>query len=66
LGNCIEDWDEGEDRQIRKIELPKRPRDHLIKVEGLWVHRGIARADADWEHVIDEVRTERIASVSKR
>ena len=45
--------------------LPKPPRDHLIKVEGLWVHRGTARADAGWKHVVDDVRRERIASVSK-
>lgn len=38
----------------------------LIKVDGLWVHRGTARADASWEHVIEDVRSERIASVSKR
>jgi AbrB family looped-hinge helix DNA binding protein len=37
----------------------------LVKVDGLWVHRG-TRADADWEHVIEDVRSERIASVSKR
>jgi AbrB family looped-hinge helix DNA binding protein len=38
----------------------------MVKVDGLWVHRGTARADADWEHVIEDVRSERIASVSKR
>lgn len=38
----------------------------LVKVDGLWVHRGTARADADWEHVIEDVRSERIASISKR
>lgn len=37
----------------------------LIKVDGLWVHRGSATPDADWERVIEEVRDERIASVSK-
>ena len=49
-----------------RIVHPKRPRDHLIKVEGLWVHGGTAGADADWEHVVEDVRSERIASVSKR
>jgi AbrB family looped-hinge helix DNA binding protein len=38
----------------------------LVKVDGLWVHRGAAAPDADWEHVIDDVRNERIASVSRR
>jgi AbrB family looped-hinge helix DNA binding protein len=32
----------------------------LIKVDGLWVHRGTARPDADWEHVIEDVRSERM------
>ena len=38
----------------------------MVKVDGLWVHRGTARADADWERVVENVRSERIASVSKR
>jgi AbrB family looped-hinge helix DNA binding protein len=37
----------------------------LVKVGGLWVHRGSASPDADWERVIEDVRDERIASVSK-
>lgn len=37
----------------------------LVKVDGLWVHRGSAQPDADWERVIEYVRNERIASVSK-
>jgi len=49
-----------------RIVHPKRPRDHPIKVEGLWVHGGTAGADADWEHVVEDVRSERITSVSKR
>lgn len=37
----------------------------LVKVDGLWVHRGSARPEADWEHVIEDVRDERIDSVLK-
>ncbi len=37
----------------------------LVKVDGLWVHRGSARPEADWEHVIQDIRDERIASVLK-
>jgi AbrB family looped-hinge helix DNA binding protein len=37
----------------------------LLKVDGLWIHRGSANPDADWERVIEDVRDERIASVSK-
>jgi AbrB family looped-hinge helix DNA binding protein len=37
----------------------------MIKVEGLWVHRGAAQPGANWDRVIEEVREERIASVLK-
>jgi AbrB family looped-hinge helix DNA binding protein len=37
----------------------------LVKVDGLWVHRGSAQPHADWERVIEDVRNERIASVSR-
>jgi AbrB family looped-hinge helix DNA binding protein len=37
----------------------------LVKVDGLWVHRGAARPDAGWEGMIEEIRDERIASVLK-
>ncbi len=37
----------------------------LVKVDGLWVHRGSVRPEADWEHVIQDIRDERIASVLK-
>ncbi len=40
--------------------------DHaLVKVDGLWVHRGLGQPDADWEHVIEDLRDERIDSVIK-
>jgi AbrB family looped-hinge helix DNA binding protein len=38
----------------------------LVKVDGLWVHRGSTRPDANWERVIDDIRDERIASVLAR
>ena len=37
----------------------------LVKVDGLWVHRGSARPEADWDHVIENLRDERIDSVIK-
>jgi AbrB family looped-hinge helix DNA binding protein len=37
----------------------------LVKVDGLWVHRGSVRPRADWEHVIEDIRDERIASILK-
>jgi len=37
----------------------------LVKVDGLWVHRGSGLPEADGEHVIEDIRNERIDSVSK-
>lgn len=44
---------------LRTVE--QRPA--MIKVEGLWVHRGAAQPGANWDRVIEEVRGERIESV---
>ena len=41
----------------------KRPA--MVKVEGLWVHEGTPLPHANWDHVIDDVREERIDSVVK-
>ncbi len=46
---------------LRTIE--QRPA--MVKIEGLWVHRGEAEAGADWNRVVREVREERIESVLK-
>ncbi len=35
----------------------------MVNVDGLWVHQGTARANADWEGVIDEVRAERLRAL---
>ena len=37
----------------------------LIRVDGLWVHRGTSAGDANWGRVLDDVREERIQSVLK-
>jgi len=37
----------------------------MVKVDGLWVHQGRAEPGANWERILEEVREERIASVSK-
>ena len=39
------------------------PKPTMVNVEGLWVHQGMAQANADWEHVIAEVRDERLRAV---
>ncbi len=37
----------------------------MIKIEGLWVHQGVAQPGANWDRVLQEVREERIESVLK-
>lgn len=46
---------------LRTVE--ERP--SLVKVDGLWVHRGVAQPGANWDRIIQEVREERIESVAK-
>ena len=46
---------------LRAVE--QRPA--MVKIDGLWVHRGVAQPGANWDRVIDEVREERIESVLK-
>jgi hypothetical protein len=36
-----------------------------VKMDGLWVHRGVAQPGANWDRMIQEVRGERIESVAK-
>ncbi len=44
---------------LKRVEL----RPSMVKVDGLWVHQGSAAPGANWEHVLDDVREERIDSV---
>jgi AbrB family looped-hinge helix DNA binding protein len=37
----------------------------MVKVDGLWVHQGRAEPGANWEHILEDIREERIASVLK-
>ena len=46
---------------LRMVE--ERPA--LVKIDGLWVHRGIAQPGANGARVIQEVREERIESALK-
>jgi AbrB family looped-hinge helix DNA binding protein len=46
---------------LRKVE--EQPA--MVKIDGLWVHRGIAQPGANWDRVIEEVREERIDSIVK-
>lgn len=46
---------------LRTVE--QRPA--MVKIDGLWVHRGAAQPGANWDRVVQEMREERIAAVSK-
>ena len=37
----------------------------LVKVDGLWVHRGVAITGADWWRLLDQGRKERIEGILK-
>jgi hypothetical protein len=37
----------------------------MIKIDGLWVHQGVAQPGANWDRVVRDVREERIESVLK-
>ena len=60
------------DTELEAIEQPEgvllkrvEQRPSMIKVDGLWVHQGIAEPGASWERILEEVREERIESVLK-
>jgi len=46
---------------LRAVE--RRP--SMIKIDGLWVHQGVAQPGANWDRVVQDVREERIESVLK-
>jgi AbrB family looped-hinge helix DNA binding protein len=60
------------DTELEAIEQPEgvllkriEQRPSMVKVDGLWVHRGSAEPGAHWERTLDNVREERIESVLK-
>ena len=60
------------DMELEVLEQPGgillRPvgqRPSMIRVNGLWVHQGVAEPGANWDRVLDEVREERIEAILK-
>jgi hypothetical protein len=45
---------------------PVMPRPSMIQADGLWVHQGAAELGANWERVLNDVREERIQTVTRR
>lgn len=37
----------------------------MLKIDSLWVHQGQAEPRANWDHVLSDVREERISEVLK-
>lgn len=46
---------------LKRVE--QRP--SMIKVDGLWLHQGIAEPGANCDRILEDLRTERIDSVLK-
>ena len=60
------------DTELEAIEQPegvllKRvgQRPSMIKVDGLWLHQGVAEPGANWNRVLGDVREERTESLLK-
>ena len=56
--------------ELEALELPEgvlikkaEERPSMAKVDGLWVHQGIPQRGANWDHLLEEIREERIKSV---
>jgi AbrB family looped-hinge helix DNA binding protein len=60
------------DTELEAVEQPegvllKRAgqRPSMVKLDGLWVHQGVAEPGATWDRVLRDVREERVDSVLK-
>jgi len=60
-GTELEALDQSGGVFLRAVE--QRPA--MVKIDGLWVHQGVAQPGANWDRVLQEVREERIESVLK-
>ncbi len=60
-GTELEVMDQPDGVFLRRVE--EQPA--LVKIDGLWVHRGIAQPGTDWDRVLQEVREERTQSALK-
>ena len=60
------------DTELEAIEQPEgvlfkrvHQQPSMRKVDGLWVHQGSPEPGANWEHILEAVREDRIESVLK-
>ena len=60
------------DTDLEAIEQPEgvllrraEQRPSMTRIDGLWVHQGVAEPGANWDRILEDVREERMASVLK-
>ena len=41
---------------------PAQEKPSMVRVNGLWVHQGVAEPGANWDRVVEDARAERIHS----
>ncbi len=44
---------------------PVKQKPSMLRVGGVWVHQGVAEPGTDWQHVVEEVREERLRTIMK-
>jgi hypothetical protein len=44
---------------------PPNTGEAMLKIDGVWVHQGLAEPGVDWDRVVSDVRDERIADLLK-
>ena len=61
------------DTELEAIEQPEgvllkrvEQQPSMVKVDGLWVHQGNAEPNANWGRIVEDVREERIESLTSR
>jgi AbrB family looped-hinge helix DNA binding protein len=60
------------DTELEAIEQPEgvllkriEVKPSMIKVDGLWLHQGVAEPGANWDRVVEDAREERTQSTLK-
>ena len=60
------------DTELEAIEQPEglllkrvEQRPSMVKVDGLWVHQGVAPKGYDWDRAVADAREERIRDLTK-
>lgn len=58
------------DTELEAVEQPDgvllkrvKQRPPMVKIDGLWIHQGVAEPGAQWDKILDDVRDERVKCV---